>query len=626
MIAVELGGGARPTAVIRREPGSSAGAWAHLQALLSRGIHGGDEDSLEVLLEVFLAELPGVREVRTYFGEQIKFGDRIRLQLETLASDRKARELAVDSAPSVSLDSLADELRNAGFVRILKEFQLANLSRIMMLPHGADFSVPGAGKTTVALAAFALLRTRGEVERLVVVGPIAAFEAWKVDSVACFSAPPKVSVHGGPRSPIPHGTEVLLTNYNRLAADYERIRNYVSEVPTQVVLDEAHRIKRGGAGVHGRAVLDLAYVARRRDILTGTPAPQSAGDLIALMRFLYPGQDRSILPASTYDDARSREPEVIRETSAAIQRYFVRTPKSSLDIPDPIWHVVREPMGPIQHAIYDALVGRYRGSFDLSTDSRRHFGRLGRIVMYLLEAGTNPALLVAGSDEDDERGFAHPPLELKGDESMSILLQEYTQYERPWKYEYVTNAVRDAAASGEKILVWSTFVRNLRGLARELKEYRPAMIHGGIPPEDSAPPGSVTRELELRRFREDPECTVLLANPAAAGEGISLHHWCHKAVYLDRTFNAGHFLQSQDRIHRLGLDSSIETTFTLLLSADSIDEAVDDRLQQKVRMLAALMNDPGLVRVALPESDEDHQVPPADDGDSGAILRHLAIG
>ena len=152
------------------------------------------------------------------------------------------------------------------------------------------------------------------------------------------------------------------------------------------------------------------------------------------------------------------------------------------------------------------------------------------------------------------------------------------------------------------------------------------MIHGGIPPEDSAPPGSVTRELELRRFREDPECTVLLANPAAAGEGISLHHWCHKAVYLDRTFNAGHFLQSQDRIHRLGLDSSIETTFTLLLSADSIDEAVDDRLQQKVRMLAALMNDPGLVRVALPESDEDHQVPPADDGDSGAILRHLAIG
>ena len=29
------------------------------------------------------------------------------------------------------------------------------------------------------------------------------------------------------------------------------------------------------------------------------------------------------------------------------------------------------------------------------------------------------------------------------------------------------------------------------------------------------------------------------------------------AIYLDRTFNAGHFLQSQDRIHRLGLGDDV---------------------------------------------------------------------
>ncbi|WP_166806173.1 DEAD/DEAH box helicase [Cryobacterium cheniae] len=579
--------------------------------------------SLEVRAEVFLAELPGVREVRTFFGEQLTFGPRITLQLSTLAGDRKAREDAVTGTEMMSADELAQELSDSGFKRVLKPFQLRNLATLMMLPHGADFSVPGAGKTTVALANFALQRSRGAVMRMLVIGPIAAFEAWKVDSVACMVDAPRLSVHAGPGGFIPRGTELLLTNYNRVAADYERIRDFVAETPTQVVLDEAHRIKRGAAGVHGRAVLDLAYVARRRDVLTGTPAPQGANDLVALMRFLYPGQDRTILPASAYDESMGREAATVRETGDAIGPYFVRTPKSSLGIPDPIWETVTRPMGPIQLAIYDALVGRYQHSFSLPTDSRRQFDKLGRIIMYLLEAATNPALLTAGSDSTDEVGFAHPPLELKGNEPLSKLLASYTEYERPWKYDYVINAVREAASRGEKVLVWTTFVRNIRALTHELSAFNPAVVHGGVPPEDSAAPGVLTREAELDRFRNDPECTVLLANPAAAGEGISLHHWCHHAIYLDRTFNAGHFLQSQDRIHRLGLDPATETRFTLLISDDSVDTVVNARLREKVRALADLMDDPGLVRVALPESDENHEAPPAEGDDASAIRSHL---
>ncbi len=282
---------------------------------------------------------------------------------------------------------------------------------------------------------------------------------------------------------------------------------------------------------------------------------------------------------------------------------------------------------PIQHEIYAALVGRYRGGgFGLSKDSKREFKKLGRVVMYLLEAATNPSLIVAGSDRaDEEGGFEHPPLELAGNEPLSRLLRNYNQYEYPWKYEYVKHAVHEAAARGEKILVWSTFVRNLKTLARELAQFNPAVVHGGVPPQDSAPPGAVTREAEFERFRNDASCSVLLANPAAAGEGVSLHHWCHHAIYLDRTFNAGHFLQSQDRIHRLGLRREIETRFTVLISEETVDAVVDDRLKDKVKALALLMDDPGLVRVALPESDENHDAPPAEEDDEAAILSHLGF-
>lgn len=627
MISIELLDTNRPTVVIARDSSPGGGAWAHLQTLLSRGVVGGSKDSIEVRAEVFLAELSGVREVRSFFDEELVIQPRLTTQLQSLAADRRARELAIDQpAPPELASTLAQELRERGFKRELRAFQLDNLASILRLPHGADFSVPGAGKTTVALAGHTLHRARGYVNRLLVIAPIAAFQAWKEDSRDCIEVAPHITVHGGPGSVIPAHTDILLTNYNRVAADYDRIRDFVSNTPTHVILDEAHRIKRGALGVHGRAVLDLAYVAKRRDVLTGTPAPQGAFDLVAPMRFLYPGQDRQILPADAYVEQMGRDADVLEETRAAIAKYFVRTPKSSLGLPNPVFNVVKQPMGRIQSAIYDALVGRYRGTFALAKESRREFDRIGRITMYLLEAAANPALLVAGSDSADEDGFTHPPLPVKGDEALGRLLAEYREFEKPWKYAYVRGTVEKAAAAGEKVLVWTTFVRNIRALARELGDFNPAVVHGGVPTEDGAPPDVVTREAELERFRNDPECSVLLANPAACGEGISLHHWCHHAIYLDRTFNAGHFLQSQDRIHRLGLSKDVETRFTLLLSENTIDEAVDERLRDKVRALSKLMNDPGLVRVALPESDEIHDERPAFEDDLSAVKAHLSRG
>src|SRR6202012_2662119 len=96
--------------------------------------------------------------------------------------------------------NLEEELTNAGFRRTLKSFQLENLAAIRRLPHGADFSVPGAGKTTVALANFALGRASGAIQRMLVVGPLAAFASWKEDSRECLVPAPIVAVHEGPES------------------------------------------------------------------------------------------------------------------------------------------------------------------------------------------------------------------------------------------------------------------------------------------------------------------------------------------------------------------------------------------------------------------------------------------
>jgi SNF2 family DNA or RNA helicase len=623
LIKAELYSSQRPVVIVERGPESNAGAWARLQEAYSRGTLGGTANRIEVRADVFLAELETLRDVRQMFSEPIELGPNVSNQLKSLAEDRKARE-AAPHAILATPEELRAQLLAIGFVRELKDFQLENLAACIGLPHSADFSVPGSGKTSVALANFALQRSRGSIVHALVVAPIAAFAAWKEDALACMQPAPRVEVHGGAGSVIPRNADILLTNYNRVALDYDRLREFVSSKPTQLFLDEAHRIKKGALGVHGRAVLDLAYAAKRRDILTGTPAPQGAYDMVALMRFLYPGQDHQILPSDTYNERDTREPRVLRLTSAAIRRYFVRTTKGTLDLPATTFDQVRRPMGSLQRAIYAALLGRYRGTFQLEISSRREFDRLGRIVMYLLEAATNPMLISAGSDVDDIGAFDHPPIELRGDEPLRLLLANYGKYETPWKYEAVAEIVKKSAESGQKVLVWSSFVRNIRALSKFLEEFAPAVVHGGIPAIDERSTPGVSRESELDRFRHDPQCSVLLANPAACGEGVSLHHWCHHAVYLDRTFNAGHFLQSQDRIHRLGLDKAVLTRFTILMSEESIDGVVDARLREKVESLSRLMDDPNLVNVALPQPDDatPDDLPTFED-DVGAVNAHL---
>jgi len=279
--------------------------------------------------------------------------------------------------------------------------------------------------------------------------------------------------------------------------------------------------------------------------------------------------------------------------------------------------------------IYSALMGTYAGLLQLDDRDRHHMRSLGTVVMYLLEAATNPSLLLAGSDKDDLLTFAHPPAQMSGNERVRELLEQYPTYEYPWKYEEVRKMVAAAASQQHKVLVWSSFVRNVKALEKELSQWNPAVIHGGIPLEDNTT-GSLgrTREQEILRFRTDENCTVLLANPAACDEGISLHRECHHAIYLDRTFNAGHFLQSQDRIHRLGLPNHTETLFTLLISEQSIDTYVDHRIRSKVAALAQLMNDPGLVQLALPDEDnrDDETNHPIFADDLGAIKRHLELG
>jgi SNF2 family DNA or RNA helicase len=247
--------------------------------------------------------------------------------------------------------------------------------------------------------------------------------------------------------------------------------------------------------------------------------------------------------------------------------------------------------------------------------------RMGEITMYLLEAATNPKLLTAGSSGDDI--FRHPPLDVPRGTPLWEVMQRYNSYETPAKFKVLLSMIKENADQGRKTLVWTNFVRNIKLLETMLALYEPALIYGGMPSVLTQPDAERTREMELARFRNAPACMVLIANPASMSEGVSLHKECHDAIYLDRTFNAGHWLQSIDRIHRLGLLPTDETRIRYLVTAGTIDEIVDARIHVKARNLAEALDDPSLVGTALPDEDAAILERAVDVDDLQALFAHL---
>lgn len=589
--------------------------------LISEWGSDGDRpgEMITLSVEQLLARTSWLRPTCTRYGVEIQWQP----ELRELFQDIRAQSRLLDEAlaHAADLDAAAVQARLAGarFRRELRPFQIRDLGRLLAVANGANFSVPGAGKTTVAYAVYEAERAAGRVEQMLVVAPLSAFDAWTTGAEECFAAADRpVVVPFGEE--VSRDAEVLVVNYHRLYGRYEPLAEWVRRRPTLVLLDEAHRMKRGWGGTFGSACLNMAFLAARRDILTGTPAPQSPRDLIALLNYLWPGQTRRVLPSSALT---SPPPADAGERIAeAIGPLFVRTRKSELGLDPAELQVAQVDLDPLQGKVYAALRDQYAGTLRVSMGDRAELARMGDIVMYLLEAATNPHLLSAGSAASDEPGFRHPPLDIPSGSSLWQLLQEYNQYETPAKFRQLAQMIAANTAQGRKTLVWSNFVRNLLALNRMLAIHQPALIYGGVPSILTDPDARHTREGELTRFRTDDHCRVLLANPAAMSEGVSLHHVCHDAIYLDRTFNAGQYLQSVDRIHRLGLRPGETTRITFLVTNGTIDEIIDQRIREKSERLGEMLDDPDISTMALP-SDEDYGPAIDTHDDLVALFAHL---
>lgn len=474
-----------------------------------------------------------------------------------------------------------------GFVRKLKSYQIKPVNHAVAGYYTANFSVPGSGKTTIAYATFAILKANSIVNKIMVIGPRSSFMPWEEEYEACFGKKPKsFRIIGSNQSELEQRigeNNLILLTYQTACNITSTLIDVLSKFNFLLILDESHHVKRFGGGLWSESVLKIALYAKRRLILTGTPMPNSLLDLWSQFTFLWPF--KNVLGEPLAYKTLADGVNGLDQIKGQILPFYTRVTKNQLNLPPISFRFFKVPLNRVQQAIYSALAAKTLAEIaDSPKDKTRlRYWRRNKVIR-LLQAASNPCLLTKYSEE-----FRIPPLKVEGF-SVVRLIEQYSNFEIPSKIIEAEKLVRELVSNGEKVIVWTTFIHNIKTLAKMLADKSPIIIFGDIP-RDEKENELVNREKLIREFKTNPNLCILIANPNSLAESVSLHKVCKNAIYVDRTFNAGQYIQSLDRIHRIGLEVNDKVTYYIFLAKDTIDEVVDTRLEEKYRHMLDVLDD-----------------------------------
>jgi len=300
------------------------------------------------------------------------------------------------------------------------------------------------------------------------------------------------------------GASRFLISYDLMVRQQQMLSAYFSRRRVHIVLDEAHRMKAGFDSQRGSFLLGVSPLLYRRDILTGTPMPKVLR--ISRLSSVSYGQGKG----SIYSFS------AVRGRGAVLGQLYVRTTKTELDLPKVFRHFRDVAMLPGQLALYGVVRNetlRKLATAISPSGGGGDFLRARRSVMRLLQLSANPILALRSTP---------PTSPVLGRVLCRLFLDEGPSS----KMRAVVDHTRELAAQQKKIVIWTIFTDTILELEALLAELNQSLFMATFRLDRR----TICRpeRAGLRRFHRRLACQVMIANPAAAGEGISLHTVCHE--------------------------------------------------------------------------------------------------
>ena len=493
------------------------------------------------------------------------------------------------------------------FKRQLKDYQKESVEHLIEIGNGANFSVPGSGKTTMTYASISRWLEDEIVEKIIVIGPTASFMPWEEEYEACFGKKARSCRIGGDLARELHNIgdsfDLFLCHFNTAMNRVWELQQFMQKWNTVLIIDESHYIKSPQLRRWASSALAIAPYAKRRIVLSGTPMPNNAKDLWTQITFLWPN-NFPLGNQTIYNNYVGKKG--IGKYKSVLDSLFTRIKKNDLNLPKPTWETIEVPLNTKQKEIYDVIEAKTLtelNQISITEQAKLQKFRIAKMVR-LLQTASNPTLLYEMSEDYDldnstfSEEFGLPPQKIQLptiDSTIIDKITNYSKHEVPSKMVKAAQKARELVEDGNKVIIWNSFIHNMSLFKTTLlSDLNPIVINGNTPKDLSEPEN---RDELISRFKNSNEPEILIASPASLGESVSLHKnakeetVCNHAIYLDRNFNGAQYMQSMDRIHRIGMNSDAEVIYYLIIGKDTIDEVINRRLDEKWSDMLNALND-----------------------------------
>ena len=523
-----------------------------------------DDGALGVLPEEWLARFETLSSLGEAQGDALRFRSSQAWLVEALLSETS--DLGADEQFREQLSRLAHfrSIEAAhepqDFVGELRPYQREGLGWLQFLERqhfgGCLADDMGLGKTIQLLAWVLDRRARlTQPAPTLVVAPKSLTHNWISETRRFAPALSVLDYTGATRRNLAEQIarhDLVVTTYGTLRNDIDVLAQPRFDC---VVLDEAQAIKNADTLTAKAARL---LKAEHRLALSGTPIENHLGELWSLFEFLNPGMlGRSSLFARLTEAQRDSEAErQSRQLLArAVKPFVLRRTKEQVlrDLPAKTEQTILCELDPAARREYDELRDHYRRALLHEPGGAKPDSFIVlEALLRLRQAACHPGLIDASRVDEPSP-----------------------------KLEALFESVDEIVDAGHKALIFSQFTSFL-GIVRERVRQRGlsfAYLDGAT--------SAKARVEEIKRFQDDPKCSLFLLSLKAGGVGLNLTA-ADYVFLLDPWWNPAVEAQAIGRSHRIGQTRSVFAY--KLVCADTVEERVLE-LQARKRELAAVLLD-----------------------------------
>ncbi len=446
----------------------------------------------------------------------------------------------------------------------LYKYQQDNLKFHLARNKSADFSELGLGKSLISLSKIDILKQQQLIKRALIICPKSVVLVWE-EEIKKHSTLSCITLTGSLKDKI----KLLAINSDIYILSYDSVPGRKRTVGIlfhfllgryfgMVILDEVTHVKNFGA-IRTKAITALCDTIKYSIVLSGTPITNSPASIITIYRIMDGGQTfgRNFFATRnmffenrgwSFPDWQIREDKK-HELQKRLYLNAIRLRKEDcIELPPKIYLKRYTELTGINREIYRTIASELLKILQFPTGQVNI--KNGLVKLAKLSQLTSGFLY---TDNNVQLFPTNPKLEL---------LQEVME-EIPQNYKIIIYAK------------WRQDIENITQLLNKLHiEY--AVLSGS----------TRNRQIPIQQFMSG-NARILVSQITAGAYGLTLTV-AHTIIYFSLGFSVIEFLQSQDRIHRIGQTKSC--IYISLLCEKTVDEYMYRTLQEKVNIAKSLLD------------------------------------